>query len=105
MMKIFLKLTLIVSALFLQFSCNEWLELEPPNGLIREEFWQTKEDVESAVMGAYHTFAAMTYCSSMVRFVAILLPVMSINRLTNAGLWKEQFILITDYVTGRSFMR
>ncbi len=59
MMKIFLKLTLIVSALFLQFSCNEWLELEPPNGLIREEFWQTKEDVESAVMGAYHTFAAM----------------------------------------------
>ena len=40
-------------------SCNDWLTLEPPEGLIREEFWQTKEDVESAVMGAYHTLAAM----------------------------------------------
>ncbi len=58
-MKIFLKIAFIVPALFLHFSCNDWLELEPPDGLVREEFWQTKEDVESAVMGAYHTFAAM----------------------------------------------
>lgn len=56
---ILLKLTLILPSLFLPFSCNDWLELEPPDGLIREEFWQTKEDVESAVMGAYHTFAAL----------------------------------------------
>jgi hypothetical protein len=58
-MKIFLKIALIIPALTLQISCSNWLELEPPNGLIREEFWKTKEDVESAVMGAYHTFAAM----------------------------------------------
>jgi len=58
-MKILPKIALIIPALVLSLSCSDWLELEPPNGLIREEFWQTKEDVESAVMGAYHTFAAM----------------------------------------------
>ncbi|MFZ5941638.1 MAG: RagB/SusD family nutrient uptake outer membrane protein [Bacteroidota bacterium] len=41
------------------FSCNDWMELLPPQGLTREEFWQTKEDVRAVVMGAYETFASM----------------------------------------------
>lgn len=40
-------------------SCNDWLELVPPGGLIREEFWKTKEDVESVLMAAYESFAAL----------------------------------------------
>jgi len=40
-------------------SCNDWLELEPPQGLTRNEFWQSKEDVQAAVMGAYDAFARM----------------------------------------------
>jgi hypothetical protein len=41
------------------FSCNDWLELLPPQGLIREEFWQTKEDVQAVIMGAYESFAQL----------------------------------------------
>jgi starch-binding outer membrane protein, SusD/RagB family len=37
--------------------CNEWLDLLPPNGLIRDEFWKTKEDVKAVLMGAYETFS------------------------------------------------
>lgn len=41
------------------FSCSDWMELLPPQGLVREEFWKTKEDVEAVVMGAYSSFATM----------------------------------------------
>jgi hypothetical protein len=52
-------LSLIILTLSFQFSCNNWLELIPPQGLIRDEFWKTKEDVESVLMGAYSSFASM----------------------------------------------
>jgi len=35
------------------------MEQLPPQGLTREEFWKTKEDVESVIMGAYSIFASM----------------------------------------------
>jgi len=41
------------------FSCDEWLELIPPEGLIREEFWKTKEEVEAVLMGAYESFSKL----------------------------------------------
>jgi starch-binding outer membrane protein, SusD/RagB family len=34
-------------------SCNKWLEQKPQDGIVREEFWQTKEQVEAAVTGIY----------------------------------------------------
>lgn len=58
-MKIKVKLTLLILLLSIQFSCNKWMELIPPEGLIRDEFWKTKEDVEAVLMGAYETFASM----------------------------------------------
>jgi hypothetical protein len=58
-MKIKAKLILIAFILTGQFSCSDWLDLQPPQGLTREEFWQTKEDVDAAVMGAYHALADM----------------------------------------------
>lgn len=53
------KYLLLVILLFSQVSCNEWLDLIPPNGLIRDEFWQVKEDVESVLMSAYDGLAGM----------------------------------------------
>jgi len=44
-------LTFILLALF--SSCTNWLNLAPEDGVIREEFWKTKEDVHSAVIGCY----------------------------------------------------
>lgn len=57
-MKIY-KLLLIILILTSHLSCNDWLELPPREGLIREEFWKTKEDVEAVIMGTYATFALM----------------------------------------------
>ena len=50
---------LVFIALGFQFSCNDYLELIPPGGLVREEFWKTKEDVTAVLMGAYQTSATM----------------------------------------------
>ena len=50
---------LIVPMLLLSTGCSDWLELIPPQGLIRDEFWQSKEDVEAVVMGAYQSLASM----------------------------------------------
>jgi len=60
MKKIFkIRFILLFLALSMQFSCSNFLELIPPNGLVREEFWKTKEDVQAVLMGAYQSFAAM----------------------------------------------
>ncbi|MFW6370109.1 MAG: hypothetical protein ACOC10_02760, partial [Bacteroidota bacterium] len=50
---------LTVVLLLLTVSCNDWLQLEPPNGLIRNEFWQSKEDVEAVLMATYQKLASM----------------------------------------------
>lgn len=34
-------------------SCNKWLELQPQDGITRQEFWKTKEQIESSVVGCY----------------------------------------------------
>lgn len=34
-------------------SCKKWLELAPEDGLIEQEYWQTKEQLKAVVMGAY----------------------------------------------------
>jgi len=36
-------------------SCNKYLELKPQNGIIKENFWQTKEQLQSAVIGCYYS--------------------------------------------------
>src|SRR6056297_2578767 len=51
---------LLFALLFLPLNaCNDWLELTPPDGLVKDEFWKTKEDVEALLMGAYQSFANM----------------------------------------------
>lgn len=40
-------------------SCEDSLELLPPDGLVKDEYWKSKEDVEATLMGAYQKFAEM----------------------------------------------
>lgn len=54
-----IKYFFIILLVFAQSSCSNWMDLIPPDGLIREEYWKTKEDVESVLMAAYETFASM----------------------------------------------
>lgn len=39
-------------------SCNKFLDLSPQDGITRQEFWKTKEDVKAAVFGAYGSLLA-----------------------------------------------
>ena len=45
--------TALILVMQLAVSCNKWLELKPLDGIIREEFWNTKEDLNSALIGLY----------------------------------------------------
>ena len=55
------KIKIIISGVFLasilMSSCSDWLEIYPTSGLIAEDYWQTKEDIEAVLMGAYRTLA------------------------------------------------
>ncbi|WP_026712730.1 RagB/SusD family nutrient uptake outer membrane protein [Flavobacterium daejeonense] len=46
-----------IIALFILFvsasSCDNYLDLRPENGIVRDEFWKTKEDIQAAVIGIY----------------------------------------------------
>ena len=32
-------------------SCKKWLDLKPQDGIVGDEFWNTKEQVDAAVTG------------------------------------------------------
>ncbi|WP_406683224.1 RagB/SusD family nutrient uptake outer membrane protein [Seonamhaeicola sp. MEBiC1930] len=47
-------LAIIVPLIFVTLtSCSDYLELEPQDNLIQQEFWQNKEQVSAAVAGCY----------------------------------------------------
>ena len=62
--KIYAIITLAVS--FLLGSCTEWMELEPENELIRQEFWQKKGDVEAVTAAMYDAFRRTSLKSLMM---------------------------------------
>jgi starch-binding outer membrane protein, SusD/RagB family len=41
-------------------SCKKWLDLKPQDGIVGDEFWNTKEQVEAAVTGVYTSLQANT---------------------------------------------
>jgi len=57
MKKIFINLCFLALLLSLS-SCNKWLDLKPRDGIIKDEFWKTKEDVQAAVSGMYSSMLA-----------------------------------------------
>jgi starch-binding outer membrane protein, SusD/RagB family len=46
------KATLVLVVLVFS-ACDSWLDLKPENGIVGDEFWKTKEQVNSAVVGIY----------------------------------------------------
>ena len=54
-----IRIVLVVLIPMLISSCSDWLELVPPDGLVRDEYWKSKEDVEASLMGAYQKFAKL----------------------------------------------
>jgi starch-binding outer membrane protein, SusD/RagB family len=61
-MRIFSQIKRIITGITMVIavtSCHEWLELIPPDGLVKDEYWTSKEDIEAVLMGAYQRFAQM----------------------------------------------
>lgn len=52
--------TLAIGLLTSLGGCSKWLELKPLNGIIREDFWKTKEEVNAAVTGIYASMLGST---------------------------------------------
>ncbi|MCP4309699.1 MAG: RagB/SusD family nutrient uptake outer membrane protein [Bacteroidetes bacterium] len=51
---------IILLSLILAFSsCENFLELIPPDGLVSDEYWKSKEDIKATLMGAYQKFASL----------------------------------------------
>lgn len=44
---------LLLSSLFLLNSCNEWLDVLPENEQVSDEYWTSKEEVESVLSSGY----------------------------------------------------
>jgi len=38
-------------------SCNKYLDLKPQDGITKQDFWQTKEQIQSAIIGCYTAMA------------------------------------------------
>lgn len=47
------RLTVLILVMMFSCSCNKYLALEPQDGIIRSEFWKTKEQLQAAVIGCY----------------------------------------------------
>ncbi len=54
-----LKILVFILIPMLVSSCEDWLNLIPPDGLVRDEYWQSKEDLQTSLMGAYSAFAQL----------------------------------------------
>ncbi len=53
MNKILLNIVAAALLLTMASSCKKYLSLQPQDGIIRQEYWKTKEQVQSAVVGCY----------------------------------------------------
>jgi len=59
-MKTIYKIILILVIVITFLSCDDWLYLKPEDGIIRDEFWNSKEDVELAMIGCYASLLGNT---------------------------------------------
>lgn len=49
----------------LSTSCKKWLELKPQDGIVREDYWKTQDQLQAAVMGCYVTLANTTLIQNL----------------------------------------
>lgn len=52
-MKVIVYKSLMLLTVMISVSCGKFLDLQPQDGITRQEYWKTKEDVKAAVFGCY----------------------------------------------------
>ncbi|MEC3907210.1 RagB/SusD family nutrient uptake outer membrane protein [Tamlana sp. 2201CG12-4] len=55
------KLTILLVTTIILTGCSDWLELEPENELVKDDFWQTQSDVEGILISCYRELQQSTY--------------------------------------------
>lgn len=63
-MKKLLSYTFLLLLMVSASSCKKWLDLKPQDGIVGNEFWQTKEQVAAAVTGIYSSLLHHTISSN-----------------------------------------
>jgi hypothetical protein len=58
--RLILKRAVIVIIITFTVSCNDWLDLEPENDLIRQEFWKKESDVNAVLAAMYNSFRGIS---------------------------------------------
>jgi len=58
MNKLFFSIISLTALLITAGSCSKYLSLQPQDGITRQEYWKTKEQVKSAVIGCYASLLA-----------------------------------------------
>lgn len=56
-----IRYTLLIAFTLAFAGCKKWLDLKPQDGIVKEEFWKTKEQVKASVIGIYSSM--MEYSS------------------------------------------
>jgi hypothetical protein len=64
--KLNIHIIITASIIFLLGSCTDWMDLEPEDKLIRQEFWQKKGDVEAVTAAMYDAFRETSLKSLMM---------------------------------------
>ncbi len=62
-----IRYTLLIAFTLAFAGCKKWLDLKPQDGIVKEEFWKTKEQVKASVTGIYSSmmeYSSGTYSSS-----------------------------------------
>jgi len=68
MIKSLIYKVLLVIIFITTSSCNKWLDVKPQDGLVRQDFWKTKEQLESAVIGVYVTLVENTVVNQLFKW-------------------------------------
>lgn len=58
MKKRFIHITIAILFVSVFTSCKKWLDLQPQDGITRQEYWKTKEDIQGALIGCYSSLLA-----------------------------------------------
>lgn len=62
-----IRYTLLIAFTLAFAGCKKWLDLKPQDGIVKEEFWKTKEQVKASVIGIYSSmmeYSSGTYSST-----------------------------------------
>jgi len=57
--------TLLVLCVLLSTSCKKWLELKPVDGKVREDYWQTQDQLKASVIGCYVALSNNTLVANL----------------------------------------